>query len=176
MRIRLTILLLTILALVGLSGGYVVGGIQSYSRYQQSNFANQEHCGDQPPVHICVRAPSAIFSAYYPAYVASQSSLFTIEYSSSSPITLVVSMSIVGLSQVQVQTINATTTLQSANILPPLIPQNFRKLTFEDHTSLRVQVTDNSKHLYYLNEIPLVLRSEERRVGKECRSRWSPYH
>ena len=25
----------------------------------------------------------------------------------------------------------------------------------------------NSKHL---------LRSEERRVGKECRSRWSPYH
>src|SRR5438034_10315375 len=23
---------------------------------------------------------------------------------------------------------------------------------------------------------PMVLRSEERRVGKECRSRWSPYH
>ena len=23
---------------------------------------------------------------------------------------------------------------------------------------------------------PQVLRSEERRVGKECRSRWSPYH
>ena len=22
----------------------------------------------------------------------------------------------------------------------------------------------------------LILRSEERRVGKECRSRWSPYH
>ena len=22
----------------------------------------------------------------------------------------------------------------------------------------------------------LVLRSEERRVGKKCRSRWSPYH
>ena len=21
-----------------------------------------------------------------------------------------------------------------------------------------------------------ILRSEERRVGKECRSRWSPYH
>ena len=27
-------------------------------------------------------------------------------------------------------------------------------------------------HLFGLNEI----RSEERRVGKECRSRWSPYH
>ena len=25
-------------------------------------------------------------------------------------------------------------------------------------------------------EIQLLLRSEERRVGKECRSRWSPYH
>ena len=23
---------------------------------------------------------------------------------------------------------------------------------------------------------PILLRSEERRVGKECRSRWSPYH
>src|SRR2546422_11210184 len=23
---------------------------------------------------------------------------------------------------------------------------------------------------------PVTLRSEERRVGKECRSRWSPYH
>src|SRR2546430_14410660 len=23
---------------------------------------------------------------------------------------------------------------------------------------------------------PLIVRSEERRVGKECRSRWSPYH
>src|SRR5258708_38668431 len=25
-------------------------------------------------------------------------------------------------------------------------------------------------------ELPQILRSEERRVGKECRSRWSPYH
>ena len=24
--------------------------------------------------------------------------------------------------------------------------------------------------------IPSLTRSEERRVGKECRSRWSPYH
>ena len=24
--------------------------------------------------------------------------------------------------------------------------------------------------------VPMLLRSEERRVGKECRSRWSPYH
>ena len=25
-------------------------------------------------------------------------------------------------------------------------------------------------------EVVVVTRSEERRVGKECRSRWSPYH
>ena len=25
-------------------------------------------------------------------------------------------------------------------------------------------------------KIDILLRSEERRVGKECRSRWSPYH
>ena len=27
-----------------------------------------------------------------------------------------------------------------------------------------------------IQEIDYLLRSEERRVGKECRSRWSPYH
>src|SRR2546425_3656615 len=27
-----------------------------------------------------------------------------------------------------------------------------------------------------LHEVLLHVRSEERRVGKECRSRWSPYH
>ena len=27
-----------------------------------------------------------------------------------------------------------------------------------------------------INKIDKPLRSEERRVGKECRSRWSPYH
>ena len=26
------------------------------------------------------------------------------------------------------------------------------------------------------DEISKMVRSEERRVGKECRSRWSPYH
>ena len=29
---------------------------------------------------------------------------------------------------------------------------------------------------YKLDDIRDALRSEERRVGKECRSRWSPYH
>ena len=32
----------------------------------------------------------------------------------------------------------------------------------------RLFLADNGKSLF--------IRSEERRVGKECRSRWSPYH
>ena len=28
----------------------------------------------------------------------------------------------------------------------------------------------------FLSALVLICRSEERRVGKECRSRWSPYH
>ena len=29
---------------------------------------------------------------------------------------------------------------------------------------------------WFNDHVLLLLRSEERRVGKECRSRWSPYH
>ena len=36
-------------------------------------------------------------------------------------------------------------------------------------------VKDLDKSIEFYNKI-LGLRSEERRVGKECRSRWSPYH
>src|SRR3712207_2906562 len=34
---------------------------------------------------------------------------------------------------------------------------------------------DNFKYLFASKDAWLI-RSEERRVGKECRSRWSPYH
>ena len=42
--------------------------------------------------------------------------------------------------------------------------------------------TCNRTEIYYSHEENLsdtlvkLIRSEERRVGKECRSRWSPYH
>ena len=35
---------------------------------------------------------------------------------------------------------------------------------------------DKNKDAVVVLENDLDLRSEERRVGKECRSRWSPYH
>ena len=39
-------------------------------------------------------------------------------------------------------------------------------------TTLLSIVTTCKNDEYHENQ----LRSEERRVGKECRSRWSPYH
>ena len=36
---------------------------------------------------------------------------------------------------------------------------------------LRMYINENG-----LAKVEILLRSEERRVGKECRSRWSPYH
>ena len=35
---------------------------------------------------------------------------------------------------------------------------------------------DCDRVLCYAEILHNVMRSEERRVGKECRSRWSPYH
>ena len=43
------------------------------------------------------------------------------------------------------------------------------ELDTESRNSILVNFLDNSSNIEYL-------RSEERRVGKECRSRWSPYH
>ena len=39
-----------------------------------------------------------------------------------------------------------------------------------------VFVVDAYTHTAHATREEAVLRSEERRVGKECRSRWSPYH
>src|SRR2546430_7795355 len=44
-------------------------------------------------------------------------------------------------------------------------------------TSERVAKDSPVMRSIWPNEIPKhAIRSEERRVGKECRSRWSPYH
>ena len=37
-------------------------------------------------------------------------------------------------------------------------------------------VVDRATKMVHLAPVRQTIRSEERRVGKECRSRWSPYH
>ena len=150
---KLAVLFLTLTLLSGFSGWYIATGIRAYSRYQQN-----EHCGGQSPVHICVQAPPAIFSAYYPYYVATHANLFTINYSSSSSIALIVSVNIVGFSQPETHTVNATARVQSTSFTPLLNSQALRKLTFEDNTWLHVSVTD-ARHVYYVNDSPLLLHS-----------------
>ena len=45
------------------------------------------------------------------------------------------------------------------------------------HTLTFPELTiDGRSQQAFQNGTALALRSEERRVGKECRSRWSPYH
>ncbi len=156
---KLAILLFTLTVLIGFAGSYVFGGIQAYSRYQQTSIANQQHCGGRSPVHICVRAPAALFSAFYPSYTATQYPLFTVEYSSSSPVTLLINVSITGFSQVETHSVNATATLQTVNFTPPQLNQALSKLTSDQNVSLHVQVADMLGHLYYLNDSPLLLHS-----------------
>ena len=48
--------------------------------------------------------------------------------------------------------------------------------TDQDEVLLFVVQTVEDLVLSYINQDTLPARSEERRVGKECRSRWSPYH
>ena len=50
-------------------------------------------------------------------------------------------------------------------------------LLIVDVTNLQRRILDARKNKYMPTEAELnPNRSEERRVGKECRSRWSPYH
>jgi hypothetical protein len=154
---KITILILTVIGLIGLSGGYIVGGIQAYSHYQQDS---QEHCGGQPPVHICVQAPSSIFSAFYPSYVTTDTPLVSIKYSSSSPVTLIVSVGIRNFSQQQNATVTATGSAQTISFTPPLLNSTvLRQLTSDTNTSLSVRVTDTHNTLYYVDDSPVLLHS-----------------
>jgi len=153
---KLIVLFLTLAVFVGISGGYVVGGLQAYFRYQQTL-----SCGGQSPVHICVPqlSQAPILSAFYPSYVG-HTPLFSIGYSSDSPKTLVISVNITNFSQVQTRTVNATPTQQSVSFTPPLKSHAvLLNLTSDESTFLHVQVTDLQGHRFYENDSPLVLLS-----------------
>ena len=50
---------------------------------------------------------------------------------------------------------------------------DYNKLALEMHEKNKGKIAVRSKVTVKTRDD---LRSEERRVGKECRSRWSPYH
>jgi hypothetical protein len=154
---KMIVLILAMIVLVGLSAGYVAGGMQAYSHFQQDS---QEHCGGQAPVHICVQAPSSIFSAFYPSYVTTGTPLVHIQYSSSSSVTLVVSVSIRNFSQLENATVTANRSVQSVSFTPPLLNSTvLRQLTSDTNTSLSVRVTDTHNTLYYVDDSPVLLHS-----------------
>ena len=48
---------------------------------------------------------------------------------------------------------------------------------FAEANDIPLEEISESRFEWLLREAEAVIRrSEERRVGKECRSRWSPYH
>ena len=163
MNKKVIILILVVLVLAILSSVYVLNGTQAYSRYQQANIAKQRQCGDFASVHICVLAPKAIFSAYYPAYLAAQpqNTLFFVEYSSKTPMPLFIHVTVDEFSQTQSKSVNATAAVQRESFLPPLRKQGqvLDTLTHDVDMSLHVQVTDANKHLYYESNVPFLLHS-----------------
>ncbi|GAC1427164.1 MAG: hypothetical protein PVS3B3_11790 [Ktedonobacteraceae bacterium] len=156
-------LIFVVLVLAVLAGVYVVDGTQVYLRYQQTNTAKQKQCGDQAYVHICVLVPKTVFSAYYPSYLAAQpqNTLFTIEYSSRTPITLFIHVTIDEFSQTQSKSVNATAMVQSEYFLPPLLNQGrvLDTLTHDVNMALHVQVADANKHPYYDSDVAFALHS-----------------
>lgn len=158
---RLAILLAALTILLSLSAEFVVGGLQAYSRYQQSNLASQEHCGGQSPVHICVQTPLALYSAYYPFYLATHAPQFVVSYSSSSPLALIMSVSVAGFTQTETHTVNAGATAQALGFTPTLAANALRALTNDVNTTVHVRVTDTHNTLYYVNDSPLLLHSHE---------------
>ncbi len=156
---KLTMLFIAIALLSGLSVFYVFNGLQAYGVAQKNAQAQTEHCGGQLPVHICVNAPASLFSAFYPSDVATGNTHFVITYSSDTPVTLIITVSVVGFTTMATETVNATSVVQNATFAPPVLPDVLRGLTSDDQTSLHVQVSDTAKHLYYLNDSPLLLHS-----------------
>ena len=58
--------------------------------------------------------------------------------------------------------------------VPSIVGQSFENLYFE---RAKYSAIIEAPNKYKQKEVRIFAhRSEERRVGKECRSRWSPYH
>ena len=64
--------------------------------------------------------------------------------------------------------------IQSLAVLPP--PEHLIRFFPINDTPIEALVTATRERARRIMRGADLTRSEERRVGKECRSRWSPYH
>ena len=62
-------------------------------------------------------------------------------------------------------------TLEAAKAVAATLTANAEESWVVDNTT-----TADQEYYEHIEELLIARRSEERRVGKECRSRWSPYH
>ena len=69
---------------------------------------------------------------------------------------------------------SARTALEAATSLGCEVGAIVKSLLFKTENTFNLCLVSGDKKAS-LNKIKKI-RSEERRVGKECRSRWSPYH
>jgi hypothetical protein len=106
-----------------------------------------------------VHAPDNIFSAFYPFYQSAEYPLFGVDYTSTVPINLVISMSIPNFSQSQTRTVAANKTAQTGYFIPPLQSKVLQGLTHDEQITVHVEVTDTKHHLYYIDNTPLSLHS-----------------
>ena len=69
------------------------------------------------------------------------------------------------------------TTVAHGQTQEPAINIEFTDIPLSEAIS---RIEKSSKYTFFYDakqtDLTLRVRSEERRVGKECRSRWSPYH
>ena len=84
-------------------------------------------------------------------------------------LTSAVTVSVFAIS-IQVRSVFVSLSTVMSNVFVPMI--NRIVATSDDNTKLTRLMTRVGRYQMFL----FCWRSEERRVGKECRSRWSPYH
>ena len=72
---------------------------------------------------------------------------------------------------------NANSTNLERNVTYSETPSQHKSFNILKLENGHFAAQPNNRVIFYdKSYTPSELRSEERRVGKECRSRWSPYH
>ena len=79
--------------------------------------------------------------------------------------------------RVELDHLAATLLHMWVDITAKVVEIDGRRITLEVEVTDPLEVAASAKHVRFVVDVERQgQRSEERRVGKECRSRWSPYH